>query len=78
MNHTLPIAVPTNLQRTRQFYLTFRTICQMASDQFPSPEIIPSVQMTALHEALAQRFTLGWSHYVELLTLADDGMGVAL
>jgi predicted nuclease of restriction endonuclease-like (RecB) superfamily len=66
------------VQITNQLYLTFRTICQMASDQFPSPEISPSVQLTALHEALAQRFTLGWSHYVELLTLADDGMGVAL
>lgn len=71
--HAIKGVSATNLKLTRQFYLTFRTISQTPSDQFPSPEIIPSVQMTALHEALAQRFTLGWSHYVELLTLADDG-----
>lgn len=72
----------TNLKLFRQFYLTFREIGQTLSD---FSENLPAIgqtlpdQFAPAHETAAElgksvghlirRFPLGWSHYVELLTI---------
>ncbi len=48
----------TNLKQCRSFYLAYPKIGQTPSDQSSQP---PNTQ------ALAERFVLGWSHYVVLL-----------
>ena len=53
---------PTSLRQYRSFYLAFQKIQQTLSVESLNP---PDTQ------ALAAQFTLGWSHYVELLTLAN-------
>lgn len=61
---------PTRLRLYRSFYREFSRIRPTLSVEFASsisgPEDLPT-----LLEALSHRFTLGWSHYVELLTLDD-------
>lgn len=52
----------TNLKQCRTFYLTYREIGQTLSDQSLSA---PNVQ------GLIERFSLGWSHYVMLLSVTN-------
>ena len=72
----------TNLRKAREFYLEFREIQQTVSaksgqrlkiQQTPSvkslaPSLIRDVSKIA---NLAERFALGWSHYVILLSVGD-------
>lgn len=53
---------PTSLRQYRSFYLAFQKIQQTLSVESLNP---PDTQ------ALAAHFSLGWSHYVELLTVAN-------
>lgn len=76
---------PRTLEQARRFYLTFRSIPQMASADSLQPAALPRIAQTLSAEsptptladwnlvlpALSDRFTLGWSQYVELLTLDD-------
>jgi len=65
-DHGIKGAASTNLKLSRQFYLAFRQIGQTPSDQLPL-ELNP-IQVDALY----RRFPLGWSHYVELLTIDSE------
>lgn len=70
----------TNLKLFRQFYLSYRTIGQTLSDfsgpgtrigQTPSDELplVPDPPTLPAPASLGAAFPLGWSHYVELLTI---------
>ena len=72
----------TNLRKFREFYQVFSDIRQAASVESGQPSEIqqtPSVKSlarsligtTSSVTELAERFTLGWSHYVTLLSLDD-------
>jgi len=75
----------TRLKLYRSFYRLWREIGPTLSDQSTSslpipirptasdefPAAVLAGQRSAVVESLAGRFTLGWSHYVELLTLND-------
>ena len=74
----------TNLKLARQFYTVFGQIGQKASDQLQPERYIGqtlSDQFTLANPAqrppldtlqtLSRYFPLGWSHYVELLTISD-------
>jgi predicted nuclease of restriction endonuclease-like (RecB) superfamily len=74
----------TNLKLARQFYTVFGQIGQKPSDQFQSQDQIgqtapdqftlaASPQNPSLDtiQQLSRCFTLGWSNYVELLTISD-------
>lgn len=74
----------TNLKQARQFYVKFGAIGQTVSDESQAPEpgteirrATPDQSSVLLSagaiEALHGRFTLGWSHYVELLTIDSAG-----
>jgi predicted nuclease of restriction endonuclease-like (RecB) superfamily len=56
-------ASATSLRQCRSFYLAYEKIQQTLSvESFPAERIA----------ALRERFTLGWSHYVQLLTVSDE------
>jgi predicted nuclease of restriction endonuclease-like (RecB) superfamily len=59
-DHGIKGVSPTNLRQCRSFYLSYQKIHQTLS-----AESLPSEQI----DALWQQFTLGWSHYVLLLTI---------
>ena len=72
----------TNLRKFREFYQVFSDIRQAASVESGQPSEIqqtPSVKSlarsligtTSSVTELAERFTLGWSHYVTLLSVDD-------
>jgi predicted nuclease of restriction endonuclease-like (RecB) superfamily len=76
----------TNLKLARQFYVQFSHIGQTLSDQSPTAPLSGPIGQTPPDQStgdsrlvpktldfenLTRRFTLGWSHYVELLTLDD-------
>ncbi len=71
----------TNLKLFRQFYLAFRTMGQTLSDfssvspgigqTLSDQSIQPARMAKPLYEKWLQHFPLGWSHYVELLTLEN-------
>lgn len=76
-------ASSTNLKQARSFYLAYRGIGRTASDLSPVGTIGPTVSdqfypaasgQTGIPQAmsveLAKQFSLGWSHYVTLLTIA--------
>jgi DUF1016 N-terminal domain len=56
-------ASATSLRQCRSFYLAYEKIQQTLS-----VESLPAERIAALRE----RFTLGWSHYVQLLTVSDE------
>jgi predicted nuclease of restriction endonuclease-like (RecB) superfamily len=76
-------ASATNLKQCRSFYLLYRTLGQglpdgspaiglirqtLSDESLPAQASLPDSARQA-HDSLLQRFTLGWSHYVVLLTL---------
>lgn len=66
-------ASPTNLRLFRKFYLSYEKIQQTVSAKSSLPQIgqVDVEQMVSAD--FAGKFTLGWSHYVVLLTLDDAG-----
>lgn len=74
----------TNLKLARQFYTVFGQIGQKASDQLQPERNIgqtlsdqftlansPQRPLLDTLQTLSRYFPLGWSHYVELLTISD-------
>ena len=75
----------TRLRLYRSFYRVYEEIQPTLSDELPKPALssgiqpTPSVELSPAHETAAEllksvgnlirRFPLGWSHYVELLTI---------
>ncbi len=53
---------PTILKQCRQFYLAWQKIGRTVSDQSLQPKVT----------ALRDQFKLGWSHYIQLLTLSNE------
>ena len=73
---------PTNLRKFREFYRAYPEIQQAASVESIAPSEIqqtPSVDSfltptgitAAVPPAIGERFSLGWSHYVALLTIGN-------
>lgn len=66
---------PTNLRKSREFYQAYPEIQRTASVKSSFPHDAPAklaglVDLApALTDQLFKRFPLGWSHYVELLTI---------
>ena len=58
----------TNLWKFREFYQVFRDIPQTLSVESLAPRLIGEIPSVA---KLAERFVLGWSHYVTLLSVSD-------
>ena len=59
---------PTSLRKFREFYRAYPEIQQTPSvDSFLTPTGITA----AVPPAIGERFTLGWSHYVALLTIGN-------
>ena len=60
---------PTNLRMFRKFYLTYKKIQQTLS----AKSIVPKIEKIEIQQTvsvqLTDKFTLGWSHYVTLLTI---------
>lgn len=70
----------TNLKQCRTFYLSYKGIGQTASDLLPPTqtgqtpsdplEVNPTPLPSGLPvDALLKRFSLGWSHYIALLSI---------
>ena len=56
----------TNVFQMRQFYLAYPAIVQTPSGQFTQPKNIRTVS------GLLPNFPLSWSHYIRLLSVADN------
>lgn len=62
----------TNLRKFREFYLAYAKIQQavpVESNTLALPALLEPNKLQALTAQLSQRFTLGWTHYVTLLTV---------
>lgn len=66
----------TNLRKFREFYLAYAEIQQALPVESFSLDLSALQQAIDLQDQtteLTQRFTLGWTHYVTLLTIKDSG-----
>jgi DUF1016 N-terminal domain len=59
-----------NLEQCRRFYLCYREIAQTLSAQSHDPN--PISHTATLLPPLLGHFSLGWSHYVTLMTLKNE------
>ncbi len=64
---------PTSLRLFRKFYLSYEKIQQTVSAKSFMPQIGQIEIRQTLSKKLAGIFTLGWSHYVVLLTIDNAG-----
>jgi hypothetical protein len=66
---------PTNLRKFREFYQAYPEIQQtvsVESQQLPDESIGTSVIRQTVSAKLVNHFSLGWSHYVALMTVDVD------
>lgn len=62
---------PTSLKQCRAFYTAYREISQALSVESNTSVLDNPDILQTLSAELASKFTLGWSHYVTLLTIAN-------